>query len=308
MAEAHGVLPAVMANLHRLDREGCRLLPDSPEGGASRTSLRDVLSDGFGGELLARAARALAIRSQAAEIGEEFSAGGIPATVLKGLDFADRLYADPSLRGFGDLDILTPRSSLAPAEAVLVRLGYARNEPGMKHDADYGQLRYVRPGAAGAVELHWNLVNSPKLRAALSVSYEDVDFLPPSAENGWSLPSPASLLLIAAVHAAVSHEMDNLQSLCDVCQAARAAAGPIDTTRLTEAIHRTGTGLAVAAALDTAGRLFREPKCSQLAAEVGLRRHGVWRVLITPGVVARRHAYMDSFRRKCFRELLRRNR
>jgi hypothetical protein len=145
----------------------------------------------------------MVLRRQLRDVANAFAARRIPALVLKGAEFADRLYPRPDLRPFGDIDLLVPSDAVERAAAALVESGYAETPTPMKHAAGYAERTYrlQGPGAptphaghaaqaipaaqgtpaapglaanAGAVELHWNLVNSPTLRRGLSVAFEDL--------------------------------------------------------------------------------------------------------------------------------------
>ena len=119
--------------------------------------------------------------------------------------------------------------------------------------------------------------------------------------------SPASLLLIALVHAGASHCFDRLQWLCDILQAVRRTAGDIDTEWLSGAIARTGSSLAARAGLGLTGAILDEPQCRGLLEKLSLdRRDGLWKLVLTRGVVLRAHAGIDSFRRNLFRTMLKR--
>ncbi|HPD17578.1 MAG TPA: nucleotidyltransferase family protein [Planctomycetota bacterium] len=294
LADRHGVLPAVA--------RGLRLLEAAEPAVAAALALAEE-------RLLRGVAFALRLRMQLAAIAAALAEAGVPALVLKGPEFADRLYAEPALRPFTDLDFLLPREALGAAGAVLEGLAYRRcPEPPSKYPGAYGEEMWVLDEAGtGAVELHWDLVNSPALRRRCSVGFGDLALAPPGAG---ALPraTPASLLLIAAVHAAMSHRFDRLQPLADVCQAARGAAGPVDAAWLAEAASRTGSALALGAALRLAEALFREPACSELLARTpGLsqaERRGRW--LLTPRAVLHSKSPAARARRQLFRELLKR--
>lgn len=293
LAAWHGVLPALARNLRRL--------------GTSDASLKTLLE--LAEERLRQSiVLSLVLRKRLEAIAAALVAAGIPALVLKGPEFADRLYDHPSLRPFTDLDFLLPRDALADAAAALQALGYRRDpEPPGKYPGDYGEETWrLDDPASGAVELHWNLVNSPPLRRRCSVEFGDLQFEPPAAG---ALPrvTPSALLFTAAIHAAVSHRFDRLQPLCDVCQAARGAAGHVDSAWLAAAARRTGSGFALATALHLAGGAFREPACAALAAALRPQpsRLLVGRV-ITPRSVLHSRTLAAGIRRQLYRELLKR--
>lgn len=297
-ADYHGVLPAAVANARRI-------LATQGENGL--VSMGPSLA-GARERLIGRAALSMAIRSQIRQIADEFQAHGVAAAVFKGADFADRLYPDPSLRPFTDLDLLVPEQRVAEAEAAMSRLGYTPCEASMRYRGGYGERSWVRPGRReGTVEIHWNLVNSPTIRRGLSVAWEDLAFEEGSGTDDslWR-PTPAARLLIAAVHAAASHGFDRLGPLYDVCLAARRCESPADGQWLVQASRRTGAKLSLAASLALARRLFDDPACSRLQAAMRLPRRGAWSLLLTPDVVLRGHWRLDSPRRQLFRELLKR--
>jgi len=152
------------------------------------------------------------------------------------------------------------------------------------------------------VEIHWNLVNSPSLRRALSVTYEDLQL---ETHQNRPRPSATATLLIAAVHGVASHGIDRLQLLGDVVQAVRGTAGTLDEAWLAQAVPQTGTGRTLATALALAHKVYGEPNCLNLMKRLGIERRA-WpgNLLLTRGVVLRAHASRDSFRRQLLREFL----
>lgn len=299
LADRHGVLPAVTANLRQIAAgRGAKSIVSGPSDQAQQAvaAARDMI--------LRRAGTCLIIRAQASELRAAMTRAAVPAVVIKGVEFADRLYPRTDLRTYTDVDMLVPTNAVERADGVMRSLGYVPRVISMKHAGGYGEQSYTRPGRAGSVvEIHWNLVNSPSLRRGVSVTFDDLQ-----RRDDGSL-TPASLLLIAAVHAAASHGFDRLQPLCDVCQACRLAAGEIDVDWLAGAVRRCGASRAMSAALGLAGDVLAEPLCHELIARLALPpRSPAMRLLITPGVVLRSHAWRDSFRRCLFRVMLKRAR
>jgi hypothetical protein len=295
LADWHGVLPAVVQNMKQLiaaASDGWHSFQPEP-----------AAWERAGRQLRLRAVLSLVLRQQARQALVCLEAAGVPAVVLKGSDFADRLYPQPALRPFTDVDLLIPRHALEPARTALRGLGYQPVPARMKHETGYGEESWRRQnGPTGTVELHWDLVNSPALRRAVSVTYQDLQL---EMHQGRPRPSAAALLLIAAVHGVTGHSLDRLQGLRDVVQAVRGAAGPMDAPWLAQTVRRTGAERAMAFALAVAGRLCREPRCRELKKRLGISRP-VWpaRLLLSRGVVLRAHARCDSFRRQLLREFL----
>jgi hypothetical protein len=291
LADRHGVLPAVVAGLGRsLDRGQVRWRDE--QAAAMWQTVPDLL--------LSRTGMGLALRQQAREVVSAFGEAGVPVVLLKGPDFADRLYPQPSLRTFTDVDLLIPTSALDGSRRVMDRLGYRPIVVAMKYDVGYSEEVYHRPErSAGQVEVHTNLVNSPSLRRGLSVTFEDLQLTAADPPH----PSPATTILIAAVHGAASHSFDRLQLLVDLMQAVR--RGDSDAVWLKDAIARTGAATAVAMGLHLAYKLLGEGRCRDLAQRLGLPQPS-WacRAALSRGVVLRGHAWRDSFRRQWFRRML----
>jgi hypothetical protein len=303
-AQYHGVLPAVLANLKGLmAQHGARRMAAPAPG----KGFEQVLAEADE-RLIRQAAFSLLLRRQEAQIMRALATRALPVFVLKGPSFADRLYAEPGLRQFTDLDLLARRDAVADVEAGIGEFGYRQvPAPRTKYATGYGERTWCLPDEpGGSVEVHWNLVNSPPLRRRISVAYDDLQ-LEDGPEVGGSEPRPSasSLLLIAAVHGAAGHRFDRLQILCDVCQCARRAAGALDEKWLADAAARTGSRRALQAALSLAGDALGEPRCRELLERLGWAG-GAWRCLLTPAVVLRSDRPLAKLRRQLFRELLKR--
>ncbi|MGD0349164.1 MAG: nucleotidyltransferase family protein [Verrucomicrobiota bacterium] len=295
LADRHGVLVIVMENLKQLiGRENEQWHSFQPD---------PVVWDWARQQMRRRTGLSLVLRRQALEIIARMQEVGLPAVILKGGDFADRLYSHPSLRPFTDVDLLIPQRILPETRQVFRELGYQPVAVPMKHQTGYGEESWRRPNqSGGTVEIHWNLVNSPSLRRALSVTYEDLQL---ETHQNRPRPSATATLLIAAVHGVASHGIDRLQLLGDVVQAVRGTAGTLDEAWLAQAVPQTGTGRTLATALALAHKVYGEPNCLNLMKRLGIERRA-WpgNLLLTRGVVLRAHASRDSFRRQLLREFL----
>jgi hypothetical protein len=297
-AEQQGVGPVVLANLERwaqtqsIHRKQC----------ASAAPLAALLAASRP-RILHQAGLALMLRAASGALVRALAAARVPATVLKGTDFADRLYPVAALRPQRDVDLLVPRDALATAEAVLGGLGYAAvPDPPRKYKDGYGQRIWRRDDAGAVVELHWNLVNSPAVRRGISVLYEDLTFEPAVMPGSLPRLTAASCVLLAAVHGATSHSFERLQLLCDIRQLARGAAGPIDTAWLADAASRTGSLSALGVALRLTAQTLRCPSCSVLCQSLGPRLPSRWSWVLTPAVVLG-EAPLGAVRRQLFRHL-----
>lgn len=306
-AGAHSVLPAVVAGLKQaVEQHGIARVVGR---GDRRDPIRlETALESAQRRLRHLTAMSLVLRRQLAELVVALRERSLPAMTIKGPEFADRLYPQPSCRPFTDLDLLVPRDVMDEMGDVMLHLGYRlESEPAGKYPGAYGEQTWRRDRAdrlEGAVEIHWNLVNSPSLRTGVSVRYNDLQQEPPVAGTA-GRPTPASLLVIAAVHGAASHRFDRLGLLWDVCQVARGAAGSVDKEWLCDAIDRTGCGPAVAMALHLADAVAGEPACGDLREGVRLSRPGrLDRALLSRAVVLGMPTPLGRARRLWFRQRL----
>jgi hypothetical protein len=265
ISDRHGVLPAVVANVSGSAQS------HGPEARAHLERAR--------AKLVGYAAVAMQVRSQWGELEAAFRAAGVQGTVLKGPDFADELYA-PGLRPFRDLDVIVRREDFAAAQERVELAGYLPLRQGTKYSGGYGQQAFARAdGRGGAVELHWNLVNSPTLRRSLNAGIDD---LPRRADGALS---HEGRLVVAAVHAAAGHQFDRLSLLCDIRQIVR--RGPLDAALLRGALERTGAQLAAHTSLSLAAEVLGHGASGELLKALGLRVGGVRR-LVAWGLTRRR--------------------
>ena len=303
LAELHGVLPAT---LHRVDL----LSRDEPEKFLLNPTLNSAVIQAIEPQrkrLAERLAMALFLQAESRRLITELAAAGVEAIVLKGADFAARLYAPPALRSFGDVDLLVRAGDWERVQTTMARLGYLELETPLKHDSGYAERTWEHPVMPGAmVEVHDNLVNSPTIRRGVSVQLEDLPL--ERGVDGQLRATPAGLLIMAAVHGAASHSFDKLQHLCDLAQIVRGRAGPIDETSLREGLAKTGAGFSLALGLDLIARALHETAAVDLLGRLKLRwPRRVARLLMTPAVVVRsqgRRRRGASWRRQLLRQML----
>jgi len=289
LAGLHGVLPAVLRGLARQ--------PEAPAYAETLRAGRERLAlvTGFSMMLNHHAGLVVSVMRDA----------GIGGEIVKGATFARRIYSEPVLRSFTDIDLLVDPADRERAGEMLAALGFRAEEVAYRAGQDYGEDKWILASHPGVmVELHTNLVHHPKLRRGMRLDHAAL-----LAAGAGDAEDAAALLLVAAVHGAGSHQFDRLQHVVDVLLLARGGAGDIAVDRLREAARRCDAGLALAAALGIAGRMFGEPRCLELARALGVSRAArLSALLISPGVVLRAQGAgrsADSWRRKLLRQMLR---
>ncbi len=302
VALAHGVLPATVSNLSAALAGGRAELVAS--GGKEDIEITLASKKAY---LRAATVLSLMLRRQGDNLMKALSANSIPACVLKGADFSDRLYNPSSLRTFTDVDIMVPYNALADVSTVLKGLGYRRTTGWqMKHAYDYGQEAWEPDGwSGGSVEIHWNLVNSPAIRNHIHCFFHDLQFEKASRIPG-SIPSPASILLVASVHAATSHSFDRLLQLYDIRQICLGRAGKLDTAYLSEILGRNGCSTSIMTGLYLCSCVLKSKECLDLADRLKLTLPFALKTLVTPSMLQREPNRIDTLRRKILREVLKR--
>jgi Uncharacterised nucleotidyltransferase len=298
---AHGVLPVVARNLRSL------MASDRSRRTIDNAAAMERTIDELDRRLVLLSGQQLALSHYAGKLAAAFVQEKIPANIVKGPVFARRLYPRPVDRSFTDLDILIDPAFVAATAPILRQLGFKcalDDDAARRSDSE---IKWIMAGSEHLlIEVQTDLIHSPTLGAGIRFCRGDL-----LAAGAGDPEDATALLLTAAVHAAAGHQFERLQTLVDVLQAARGAAGPIDRDRLARVAHSTGSVAAVQSALDLAAGLFHEPAARDLAGCLPSSpwRH-VRRRLVSPDIAVRaqdRSAGLDSWRRKALRVAIRRS-
>ncbi len=174
----------------------------------------------------------LRIEKKQLALADELDAAGVRFAVLKGASVARTVYPDPSLRSFGDLDLLVATADYDRACELLQRLGHVRSQPEPRpgFDARFGKASvHVHPDDRVEVDLHRTLVLGPfglwmrpeeLLRSAATFEI---------GERAVARLDDTGLLLNTAMHAVLGSWPPRLVPLRDVLQVTRAGAVDWDT-------------------------------------------------------------------------------
>jgi hypothetical protein len=275
MAEAHGVLGAVLRNFPLFDEDN------------SFEDAHNVARDRH----RTNAAFSLLLSRQANRLTENLQ--GVPATVVKGPVFAARLYPSQSLRTFSDIDILADEVALPHIREVLGDLGFRLAEDQAR------EMKWLhRENKNLMVEVQTDLIHAETLHRVVSLSYSVIARSP---------QGPAELLLIAVVHGG-AHQFERLQHVVDICQAARALTSPVDEAAFLGMVEATGARYVAYGGLMLAARLFDEPRCRDLVQALGRVRFNLAaRLLLDRTTVMSstdRRRGLHNWRRQDFRILI----
>jgi hypothetical protein len=171
------------------------------------------------------ARQALWLTSELIRIVADFESRGIEVLPYKGPALAEILYADVTMRQFGDLDLLVRPVDVSRSKAALVDLGYTGNtqfteREEQAHLASGYEYTFDSSLGRNLVELKWQIL--PRFYSANF----DVDamFHRASTTNvaEHSLPTLCAedLLIVLCVHAA-KHAWVQLSWICDIAQLAK---------------------------------------------------------------------------------------
>jgi hypothetical protein len=301
-AALHGVLPAVLAVLRAAGELG------AVAGGSGRAAEVDAAKKAIAAaraQQIHQTGFELMLRHHGERVVKAFGAAGIAAAILKGPVFARRLYREPAMRTFTDIDIIMPRPTRGAVIAIMRDLGFAMREHEYRAGKDYSEDSWqLASEPRVSIELHVDLVHNPKLRRRASVTLGDV-----ADAGGGDTEDATAILLVAAAHGAVSHQFDRLQHLVDVALAAEGAGGAIDGGRLSQVARNCGVLGAVHAGLTLAGAAFGSQACRALAEKLSPSTfERLASGLVTPrAVVTARSSRRSSssWRRKALRQVIR---
>jgi hypothetical protein len=151
------------------------------------------------------------------EIVQGLAALGIRVMPIKGPAWGERLYGDPVLRTWGDLDLLVSRHQVAPAREFLLKAGYRDDNPSNlrlieRSSRAEGAVHMTSGDGALHLDLHWQV--SPGYGAEAVPADGFLARAEPHALLGREIlaPTPADLLTMICLHGA-PHRWDSVESV-----------------------------------------------------------------------------------------------
>lgn len=309
LSEQHGVTGALLQNVQQLiqRQEIERLFGES----VTKSDIPHIAAaiQETQQRWIGHIALTLCLRQRSIDVLDAFRRASLPAALIKGEDFTDRLYRQPSLRPFRDVDLMLPREMIDSTSDIMQTLGYRFVRPAGKYNDNYGERTWDSLSEPRTrVELHWNLINCPAQRRLSSLAFEELQWEETSTAERIPLRvTPAAMLLIATVHAVVSHRFDRLQHLCDIRQLCREIAGPLDIDWLRESAVRNGTSAALTGALAVTSRILNEPACESVLRQLRLPVARLpWSWLVCEHSLLHPETRFNKLRRTAIREWIKR--
>lgn len=164
-----------------------------------------------------------------------FDADGIPMRVVKGPASAHLDYADPTLRAFGDLDVLVPSDSFDRAALRLGDLGFHRDtpEPRPNFDRRFGKgATFIATSDGTNVDLHRTFVMGPLgLQVRQDELWADTESFMLAGRKIAALTAPQRLLA-SCYNAVVGDHDPRLATLRDIAQVI--LSGEVETSDVIE--------------------------------------------------------------------------
>ncbi len=202
-------------------------------------------------------------RPHLAELLEAAAHADVGVIVLKGAALAETVYARPSLRRFGDLDVLVRRAEAARARTVLESLGYVVDllqwvelESGRDCQANF--FKHTGRGSV-VVEMHTEIVNNDLFFGQISVDEGGLWGRARAARLAGAearVLGPEDQILHLCLHLA-GHSLAAPQSLRDIAQVV--PTGPVDWPLFVRLARAARAGPACFAGLLAAARLLGTP-------------------------------------------------
>ncbi|QWU17056.1 Uncharacterised nucleotidyltransferase [Paenibacillus sophorae] len=242
LAMHHRVYPFLYPKISRI-REG--MVP---------SGVRDCLQN----EYRRNTIQMLQLSGEMGNLSEELARLNIRSLFLKGPVLAQDLYGDISLRTSRDLDFIVPIGELAQAEALLIRLGYVKEEEFETILGDWKwrqhHTTFHHPVNNIKVEVHWRLNPAPSKEPDFDQLWERRRI---SNHFGRSVHylGREDLFLFLAAHGA-RHGWSRLRWLLDIKQLLLQQPDPGALTRL---LDRYDHGDAGGQALTLAAGLLNAP-------------------------------------------------
>ncbi len=258
--------------------------------------------------------RNMLLESHLVEFGLALQRPGLRAIVLKGPALAETVYPEMGMRPFTDIDLLIARADVPAASQILTDLGYQPDCPPNELGAVGGLCKACflkrTDDMPLCIEAHWDVVNSPSLRARCSVTFEDLvsDAAPWGDSAVFMFPCPEDLLLTCVLHLAVGHRLDRVVLFVDLLQVLRRMAGRFEWGRFFQKADRCGAGLICASVLRLTTDLFPLPLTDEARKEIGdrLRAPKLWRLLLDGRQAIGPDTWGKSVRLRAYREAIKR--
>lgn len=206
LALRHGTLPLIYWNLHRI-------CPNIVPSGVLEPLRVRYEAGAAEGRLLAE---------ELVGILGLLDSQGIPAVPYKGPALAVRLYGELSLRGFGDLDIVTCERDAPRARQLLIDRGYA---PALQLDSselnqyfrENHEMQFCRADGKVRLDLHWRYTSRSACLAGDPERFlQHLETISIAGEEVRSLRLE-TYLLVLSMHAA-KHKWAQLKLICDIAE------------------------------------------------------------------------------------------
>lgn len=221
---------------------------------------RDEAADTLFAQLRERAHlstyRSLALRAELVRVLKAFREAEIAVMPLKGPHMADRYYANPGLREFGDLDLLVHETDRDTAWQLLLENNY--HSPYQNNDLEHRyHVVFKHKATDEMVELHWRIAG-PQFGPYYRGGFLWEDAQKQSYHSGLAVLEPRveANLLYLAIHA-YKHDWSRLQWLLDFPEVIGRATD-LDWDRLAALAHQQHAHKLLRATLQLVRNLFPE--------------------------------------------------
>jgi Uncharacterised nucleotidyltransferase len=214
-------------------------------------------------ELLAASrARQLVMLRELGPVLRRCAADGVAVIVFKGPALAERVYPEPALRPFSDLDLLVRPADRFRMDDTLRALGHRRlaDEHSWDFDVAYDGATVYETAAGVRIDLHWSLLTEPRFawRGDETEVWARAEPIVVAGEAALGL-GREDLVLHLAAHLAVHHTLTGLLRYWDVALVLERWGAELDWPALVARAERWGLRHALFFVLRGARDTFAAP-------------------------------------------------
>jgi len=228
---------------------------------------------------LSNAAHCIRQEALEKEIVELFSSARIPLMVIKGNEFAKRIYRAPYCRTSSDIDFLIKHKDSLQADAMLAENGYVRdsNSPLLFLLNRLHHAVYKHPKTKDTIEIHWNFGIPSFFRLTSEDIWKHV-----FVDNSGEVKLPPDMMLIQLFIHHYMHAFRELKVLTDIFWALYRYDDHIEWGSLFNKLKRVGLVKPALITLNQIQVLWKEPSRTLKCIPVLQRRLQGSGIAVTP--------------------------
>jgi hypothetical protein len=206
-------------------------------------------------------ARTILLNSELEGILECFHEIRLPAIILKGPYLSEKVYSQPNIRTYYDLDLFVKEEDVIQANLALKELGYEQcaGKDRFWWEKPYPELVFANTFVGSLCEIHWNLLDkkrflscSDSITQAIWKEANTIEFC------GYPVHAmtPEHLLIHLCLHLSIVHRFGKLILFRDISELLNSCGADFDWSHFRQCISRWQINSSVYYPLQFAKRLL----------------------------------------------------